>query len=153
MKYISVVILIALMSWTWSLSSTSAQGLSLQQHKQVEAGVEADIRNFIQRRYPNTSEIFCQQLYTEVVQPGAEMLARFRCQAVGPLEGNEETEQVFEGFLRLQSNDGFQTWSEIGGEIRSPEIRFREGIRVTPGNSDQEPSPESAPGTSGEAGE
>jgi hypothetical protein len=131
MKYISVLILLALLGWTWSMA-TSERAFSLEEHKRVEAGVEDDIRGFIQRKFPETKEIFCQQLYTEVIDPGVELIARFRCQAVGESSPTEATEQVFEGHIRLRSKDGFATWSEVGGEIRSPQIRFLKGIKVTP---------------------
>jgi hypothetical protein len=166
MKYIATVITLILMIWTWSLA-TEQRAFSLEMHKQVEAGVEQDIRAFIQRKYPMTSDIYCVQLYTEVVSAGVELLAHFRCHASGPLEtasadqgppdaseapeangatdaidaaksigakkttANEAVEQIFEGYLKLKSDDGFQTWSETGGEIRAPEIRFQNGMRIS----------------------
>ena len=131
MKYIAVIIVVVLMSWTWSMA-TSERSFRLEQYKQVELGVEDDIRGFIQKKYPDTKEIYCSQLYTEAVNPGTEMIAHFRCSAASAPEGDEVTEQIFEGFLRLKSTDGFQTWGETGGEIRSPEVRFLKGVQVTP---------------------
>ena len=112
--------------------ATSERPLSLEQHKHVEAGVEEDIRTFIQKRYPSTTDIFCQQLYTEDANEATELVARFRCQAVGQTNSEDATEQVFEGFLRLHSDDGFQTWSEVGGEIDAKEINFLNGFKITP---------------------
>ena len=134
MKYIAVVLCLLFMSWTWSLA-TAEPAFRLQQYKQVETGVENDIRGFILRKYPDTKEIVCTQLYTEAVTEGVEMIAHFRCQAGSPPDAAEVTEQIFEGYLRLKSNDNFQTWSETAGEIQSPEVRFLKGIQVTPEKS------------------
>jgi hypothetical protein len=142
MKYISVVILVWLLSWTWCLA-TAERPLSMEQHKHVEAGVEQDVRNFIQKRYPAVSEVFCQQLYTEDVDPGLELIAHFRCQAVGEKDTENASEQVFEGYLRLYSNDGFATWGETGGEINAKEISFLNGFKITPDASRDNGTPDS----------
>lgn len=141
MKYLSIVIVLALMGWTWSLATTE-RTFKLEQHKQVEAGVEEDVRSFIQRKFPNVSEIYCSQLFTEIIDPGKELVARFRCQAAGTV-GEDVAEQIFEGHIQLKSDDEFKTWSETGGEIRSPEVRFRNGIRISP--KDGEAAPAVAP--------
>ncbi len=131
MKYISVVILIGLLSWTWCLANEE-RPLTLEQHKHVEAGVEDDIRAFIQRRYPTTTDLYCPQLYTEVTSPGQELIAHFRCLATGAVGADDASEQTFEGSLRLKSDDDFETWWEVGGEIRAKEIRFLNGIKISP---------------------
>ena len=131
MKYIAVLVVLIVMGYTWSLA-TAERAFSVSQYKQVESGVEKDIRSFILRKYPETKAIACSQLYTEAVEPGVEMLAHFRCSAATDPEAEEVTEQIFEGYLRLRSNDGFQTWGETGGEILSPEVRFLKGVHITP---------------------
>jgi hypothetical protein len=114
--------------------ATSDRPLKLEQHRAVETEVEDDIRNFITRRYPDTQEVFCQQFYTEVTDNENEMITRFRCLASSADTADEVTQQTFEGFIRLRSDDGFETWSEVGGEIRTPQIRFLRGIVITPIN-------------------
>lgn len=131
MKYISLVILLVLMIWTWSLATTS-RAATLQQHSAIEEGVIQDVAAFIQRKYPDTTEIYCPQLYTELTDHADQVIAHFRCQANGALTEGELTEQVFTGRLILKSNDGFKTWSELGGEIRSPEVRFLHGTEIGP---------------------
>lgn len=140
MKYISVVILLALMTWTWSLA-TAERAFSLEQYKGVESGAEEDIRAFIQRKYPEAKEIFCSQMFTEEQKPGSELTVHFRCQAVAPSDEQGSAEQVFEGHIDLKSVDGFKTWVETGGQIRSPEIRFLEGVKISP-KMQLEPEPE-----------
>lgn len=135
MKYISVVILGVLLWWTWCLAN-GERSFGLAEHKRVEAAVEEDIRTFIQERYPKTTDLYCPQLFTEVVHPGIELIARFRCQVVGD-EGDDTSEQVFEGNLRLISEDGFQSWSATGGAIQAKEIRFLKGVKITPEKSNE----------------
>ena len=156
MKYISVVLLIVLMSWTWCMA-TSDRPFSLENHKRVEAGVEEDIRAFIKRRFPDTTDIFCQQLYTEDVVPGVDMVAHFRCQniaqgtvadgATDDFDDSDLAEQVFEGHIKLHSNDNFATWAETGGEIVAKETTFLNGIKVTPekGGTKPDGTPKTAP--------
>lgn len=131
MKYISLAILIVLLTWTWCLATSESQ-MSLEEYRRVEAGVEEDVRGFILKRFPETTEVFCDNLYTEVVNPGADLIAHFRCQAIGP-SGEDQTQQVFEGHLRLKSTDGFETWAETGGEINAREVHFLRGLIITPG--------------------
>lgn len=135
MKYISTLILVVLLGWTWCLAN-SERPMTLEQHKHVEAGVEEDIRALIQRRFPNTTDIYCPQLYTELLSAGNEMIAHFRCQVSTGANADDSSEQVFEGELRLKSDDGFNTWAETGGEIRGKEIRFLNGVKITPHDTD-----------------
>jgi hypothetical protein len=133
MKYAGTLLVLIIMAWTWSMA-TSDRPLRLEQHRSVEMGVEEDIRNFIIRRQPDTQDVFCQQFYTEMTDVENEMITRFRCLAASADEAEEVTQQTFEGYIRLKSDDDFATWSEVGGEIRSPQIRFLRGVVITPLN-------------------
>lgn len=130
MKYISLLILAGLMIWSWSLA-TAQPSFSLEQHKRVEEGVENDVHEFIVRKYPQTTDIYCQQFYTETLRAGEEMNVNFRCRTHGGAANDEKVEQIFEGTLRIASKDGFQTWDELGGEIRSPEVYFQNGSKIS----------------------
>jgi len=130
MKYISLIVILGLMIWSWGLA-TAEPSFTLEQHKKVEDGVENDIRAFIARKYPQTTDIYCQQLYTETIKAGEEMNVLFRCSTEGGAPGGEQVQQIFEGNLRIASKDGFESWDEIGGEIRSPEVNFQNGSHIS----------------------
>lgn len=129
------------MIWSWSLA-TAQPSFSLEQHKRVEDGVESDIRAFIARKYPQTTDIYCQQLYTETIKAGEEMNVNFRCSTSGAAAGGEQVTQIFEGYLKIASANGFESWDELGGEIRSPEVTFQNGSRI----SAKDPLPPATPG-------
>lgn len=133
MKYISVIILITLMSWTWCLA-TGERANVLARHQNIEEGVQESVRAFIQSKYPDTTNFFCPQIYIEMLQPESVLLTHFRCKVVGQAGDQDTSEQVFEGYLRLSSTDGFTTWRETGGEIRAKELTFVNGIKITPEN-------------------
>ena len=139
MKYISLVVVLALMVWSWSLA-TAEPAFSAEQTRRVEEGVENDIHAFIQRKYPQTTDIYCQQFYTETVKANEAMNVRFRCSTEGGAQNDEKVQQTFEGVLRLVSKDGFETWDETGGEIRVPDIVFENGSKIS-----AKPGPENAP--------
>jgi hypothetical protein len=137
MKYISLVIVLGLLIWTWTLT-TAETAFSLEQHRQVENGVEADVRALIQSKYPTTTDIYCQQLYTETVKAGSELMAHFRCRALGSAGEAEKVEQTFEGHVLLKSTDGFQTWQATDGDIKMLAMQFQNGVKV----SHKDPMPE-----------
>jgi hypothetical protein len=123
MKYISVLILLGLFAWTWSLATAQPSVASEQRHH-VELGVLQDVSAFIQQRFPKVADVICHQLYVELGATPETMTAHFRCNAVGDLGNGQNVDQVFEGHLNLKSDDGFQTWSEVGGTINSSELEF-----------------------------
>ena len=130
MKYISLVVVLALMIWSWSFA-TAEPAFSQDQTRRVEEGVENDIHAFIQRKFPQTTDIYCQQLYTETVKVNEEMNVHFRCSTEGGAADGEKVQQSFEGTLKLATKDGFQTWDEVGGNIRVPDIIFENGSKIS----------------------
>lgn len=130
MKYVSLIVILGLMIWSWSLA-TAQPSFSLESHKRVEESVEKDIQAFIVRKYPQTTDIYCQQFYTETITAGEEMNVHFRCSSEGNAADDEKVQQIFEGKIRIASKDGFQSWDEVGGEINSPEVNFQNGSKIS----------------------
>lgn len=63
------------------------------------------------------------------------MLVRFRYLTNEPSTNGEMTEQVFEGSVRLRSNDGL-TWQWMDENVRSPLIRYKNGTEIRAGGDD-----------------
>ncbi len=138
-KYIATAIGIALMVWTWDLAH-SDRGVALEQRREIEATLEETIAQYIKSRRPGVTDVVFQQLYSEDVSTppsdtGAEtkeMLVRFRYLTNEPAENGEMTEQVFEGSVRLRSEDGLN-WQWMDESVRSPIIRYKKGTEIQPG--------------------
>jgi hypothetical protein len=130
MKYLSVVIFIALMSWTWCLATTPSD-TSLETLTAVEAEFAEALREQIQLRRPDAREIFFQKLYTEGVQPNGEIRAHFRYQINATKEG-ESTEEIIEGTATRRFDEETKTWAWHIDEVSAPSVRFREGTKVSP---------------------
>lgn len=143
MKYFSVLILLALMAWTWSLA-TSPQDFGLEQHKEIESNFERIVRQQIQAKNPTAKNIYFDQLYTEVIKPSAEINVHFRYMMEIPVGGTDTAEQISEGVTTLRWDEKQQAWNAVKTDAGSPEMRFREGSRIsTKEKPDDEPPAES----------
>lgn len=140
-KYIATAIVLVLLGWTWVLAN-SERDVALEQRREIEMSLEEMIGQYIKARRPNVTDVVFQQLFSEDVHSSVpdskEMLVRFRYLTNEPTSSGEMTEQVFEGQVRLRSQDGLN-WQWIDEKIRSPLIRYRNGteIRATGGDPAQ----------------
>lgn len=140
-KYIATAIGLILLGWTWSLAN-SERDVALEQRREIEMSLEDMIGQYIKARRPDVTDVIFQQLFSEDVQSSVpdtkEMLVRFRYLTNESTSSGETTEQVFEGQVRLRSQDGLN-WEWIDEKIRSPLIRYRSGteIRATGGDPAQ----------------
>lgn len=131
-KYIATAIGIVLMAWTWDLAH-SERDLGLEQRRDIELTLEETIGQYIKARRPGVTDVVFQQLFSEDIAssvPGSqEMLVRFRYLTNEPTSSGEMTEQMFEGSVRLRSEDGLN-WQWIDEKVRSPIIRYKNGIEI-----------------------
>ena len=134
-KYIATAIGIALMIWTWDIAH-SERGVPLEQRREIESTLEDTISQYIKARRPGVTDVVFQQLFSEDVATSIpdtkEMLVRFRYLTNEPAANGEMTEQMFEGSVRLRSQDGLN-WQWIDEDVRSPMIRYKKGMDVRPG--------------------
>ena len=151
MKYISVLFFVLLMISTWSMAHNESTQ-SMMQHKNVEAGFEDFIRTSIQSRLPNVKDIVFRQLYTETVRPGEELKAFFRYDVVAPTETGDVTAQTVEGSVTLKSTDDGENWVIQNEQVSSPALRFQEGIRISPKDTDTEAKAPTTSNTQSPAG-
>jgi hypothetical protein len=134
-KYIATAIGIALMAWTWDIAH-SDRGVALEQRREIESTLEETIGQYIKARRPGVIDVVFQQLFSEDVTSRIpdtkEMLVRFRYLTNEPASNGEMTEQMFEGSVRLRSQDGLN-WQWIDEDVRSPIIRYKKGTEIRPG--------------------
>jgi hypothetical protein len=129
MKYISLIVVLVLMSWTWSIA-TAERDFSLDQHRELEAQVENLVTEQISQKYPTATEIKFQQLYTEVIHPKREIHVHMKYSYDDATTGGDKTSQGFERVLILVSNDG-ENWTTSGQDVQSQEIEFKEGLHIS----------------------
>ena len=130
MKYISVLIFVLLMVWTWSVSQRPST-VELREHKQVEANLEEFIRNAIVKQLPNVKDIIFRQLFTETVTPGQELNAFFRYDLIAPTRGGDTTSQLIDGSVNLKSTDNGQNWVIANHQVTKQILTFDQGSRIS----------------------
>lgn len=148
MKYISILIFVALMAWTWSLASTSHMP-NLLKNKGHEADIEEAIRTQIQGQNPAVTDIVFRQLYTEVVRENAEVNVHFVYEFTEPLKTGDVTAQLMKGSVKGLSADGGETWTWALQGITSPQVRFENGSKISTKDQLPETNASPAPGASG----
>ena len=137
-KYVaSFLFLLALaLTYKWSQSPND---LSLQSRRDIEMTLEDSIRTYIQKQRPEIKQVVFQKLYSEALgestgsngQSMASMKVHFRYLTEEGIQNEDETEQVYEGTVTLQSKDKV-TWEWIDNTVKSPLIRFKRGSEVRP---------------------
>lgn len=137
-KYIATAIGIVLLAWTWDLAH-SERDVALEQRREIESSLEDMIAQYIKARRPGVTDVVFQQLFSEdvpsTVPDQKEMLVRFRYLTNEPATDGEMTEQVFEGSVRLRSQDGIN-WQWIDESVRSPLIRYKNGTEIKASGGD-----------------
>lgn len=131
MKYLAALIILIAMGWTWSLT-TSSPALSLEQHKALEAQVQAIITQHVRAKRPAATDVTFKQLFTETVKPGSKLRASFRYEISEPTSDGDVTSQSFEGEVNLASRDGGKNWEWAGENVHSPGVEFQKGLTIRP---------------------
>lgn len=147
MKYISLVITIVLMAWTWSLATSSSE-YGTRESREMETDIEAAITEFVASQRPSLQDIRFHQLFTEVVRPNQEIRAHLKYTVVDSTSGGETVEQSFQGTLTLIKSPQAQTWRSAAINIQSPLVEFRDGAKISVGEDgapQDNPSQEGAP--------
>jgi len=128
MKYFSVVILMALMAWTWGLAN-SQQDFSPQDGRDLETQIESIVAEYVKKDRPGLKELTFQQIYTEVIEPKREIKVHLRYQIEEATAQGDSAVQGFEGSIILTSKDG-KAWEWANQNVRSPFVEFKEGSKV-----------------------
>ncbi|MCM2280482.1 MAG: hypothetical protein NDI61_01395 [Bdellovibrionaceae bacterium] len=139
MKYISLVIMIVLMAWTWS-AANSTRHYGLQESGAMETEIETVIVDYIRTQRPTLKSVNFRQLFTEVVRPDEEIRAHMKYSIVDSAANGDLVEQQFQGTLLLVKSKQDQTWRSAAINIQSPLVEFKEGAQISAGPDEATPA-------------
>lgn len=148
MKYLSLVIFVAALAWTWSLVHSTGT-VSFETHSGIQEKLALLITETIQAKRPTASEIVIQKIWTENLSAkGDKVRAAFEYSFKDNSgeAGLITSEIKGEGILERQPEDGSgnDRWVLTKVHTSSDSIQFDEAMIVTPGPETPE-TPDTAP--------
>lgn len=129
MKYLSLVIVIAFICFTFWFSKRSEE-LTIDQMNKINNLITAYMTQAVQNNQPNATEIEFSKIYTEVLESGKEMKAHFKFSYMEP-NANGEMEKVYRrGTFLITSDDGNKWTAQIenAGDVK---VEFMEPFEIT----------------------
>lgn len=129
MKYLSLVIVIAFICFTFWFSKRSEE-LTIDQMNKINNLITAYMTQAVQNNQPNATEIEFSKIYTEVLESGKEMKAHFKFSYMEP-NANGEMEKVYRrGTFLITSEDGNKWTAQIenAGDVK---VEFMEPFEIT----------------------
>lgn len=144
MKFISLIILFALLNWTWGLT-TSTRTLDQNVHVNIQEDVKNLITDYIRENLPNSQNLRFERLWTEKMKD-----SQIKASFIYSFEDENATigaaRVSIEGYALLNRKadeaDQTQVWSLDDLYIMNNHVEFKDGIRVSPSGSTEEPAPE-----------
>lgn len=135
MKYLSVVVLVGLMTWTWRLVHRES-AISQQIHVGIQQDLRRIITDYIQKNLPNSEDLRFERFWTEALSKDkvkAAFLYSFKenSQSHGP------TRVQIDGYAILNrdkndSNAEKESWSFDELYILNNQIEFQQPLTITP---------------------
>ncbi len=129
MKYLSLVIVIAFICFTFWFSKRSEE-LTIDQMNKINNLITAYMTQAVQNNQPNATEIEFSKIYTEVIESGKEMKAHFKFSYMEP-NADGEMEKVYRrGTFLITSKDGNKWTAQIenAGDVK---VEFMEPFEIT----------------------
>jgi hypothetical protein len=129
MKYLSLVIVIAFICFTFWFSKRSEE-LTIDQMNKINNLITAYMTQAVQNNQPNATEIEFSKIYTEVIESGKEMKAHFKFSYMEP-NADGEMEKVYRrGTFLITSKDGNKWTAQIenAGDLK---VEFMEPFEIT----------------------
>lgn len=134
MKYLSVILFLGLMYWTWNLSRIESP-VSQQVHIGIQDELKRLISDYIQQNLPSSRNLRFDRFYTENLDESNRVKANFT------YSFDDESQEVgsariqIEGFAilnRLSESATKSDWSFDELVILNNEVDFKDPIRITP---------------------
>ncbi len=129
MKYLSLVIVIIFISFTFWFSKRSEE-LTIDQMNKINNLITAYMTQAVQNNQPNASEIEFSKIYTETIESGKKMKAHFSFSYMEP-NADGEMEKVYRrGTFLITSEDGNKWTAQIekAGDVK---VEFMEPFDIT----------------------
>lgn len=157
MKYISLLIVLGFLIFTWKVS-TSKKDLTLSEQQRLNEVISEFVTKAVQEKVPNATDIQFSKLYTEVLEPGEKMRAHFSFSYLENTEApkpsptgliqdmplpKEDLRRYRKGSFFITSKDGNQ-WNAKIEKIDDIKIEFVEPLDMSKDYS-VEASPEPKP--------
>lgn len=133
MKYLSVLIFIGTMYWTWGLARNQGP-LTQQVHVGIQEELKHLIADYIQQNVPNSKNLQFDRFYTETLTDN-KVKASFTYSFEDQNESVGETRVQIEGFAVLnrsnETPDNIE-WSFDELVILNNQVDYKDPIKVTP---------------------
>lgn len=138
MKYLSLIIVLAFLIFTWKISN-SKKDLSISEQQKLNEVLGEFVSKAVQEKVPGAKDIQFTKIYTEVLEPGEKMRAHFSfsyTESKNTSEGaetnsdNDDLRRHRKGSFYITSNDGNQ-WTAKIEKIDDVKIEFVEALDVS----------------------
>lgn len=135
MKYLSTLIFLAAMYWSWALA-TQERPISEQVHVSIQNDVKQIITEYVQSQLPNSSDLRFEKFWTETVDDN-QVKVTFMYSFEDTNEEVGEARTSIEGytFLRRVSETADATdWDFVNKEIFiiNNQVEYKDPIKITP---------------------
>lgn len=136
MKYLSLIIFIGLLAWTWNLThGTSSNIVSFETHAGIQEKLAQLISETIKAKKPNSSDVTITRLWTEAVDAN-KIRAVFAYHYNEKSEQDSDSETSIEGEALLvreeAANSDGSSWSLKKITTTNNSLDFKSGITVLP---------------------
>ncbi len=142
MKYLSVLVFALLLAWSWTLIH-SEQRISFETHAGIQEKLAQLIQQTIISKKPAASNIRIEKIWTEP-QSANDVLAHFTYSFQEPdTSGKLLTNRIQgQGLLEKQPDDGsgLDHWSLKKFKTDTDSVVFEDGLHVTPGDDEAQPT-------------
>ncbi|MCB9025820.1 MAG: hypothetical protein H6625_05850 [Bdellovibrionaceae bacterium] len=133
MKYLSLIILLLLVRWTWNLSQQVVV-IPEETHLSLQDDLRTIITNYIQENLPSSQNLKFERMWTERATDN-QVKATFAYSFDDPGEDTAPARIMIDGYAilnRKQQDDGeFEVWNFDELYILNNHIQFEEGEAIT----------------------
>lgn len=140
MKYLSLIIFVVLLAWTWNLIHREPI-ISFETHAGIQEKLAQLIQQTVLSKKPQATDIRIQKIWTEP-QGADKVQAHFVYSFEEPdTNGKNLTNQITaQGLLEKQADDGsgLERWSLTKVQTTNDAVTFEDGLYVTPGDEPAE---------------